>query len=980
MKSLFTILLLGIFITSEAQNISQSQVRQFNAVPAYRVFGRGSGVGTPSFITLDSNHVPQLHSQSYYDLRYGSLSVQNTNTSNISANTTAIALKADKSTTISINGNSQTLGSNPSFTISGGNSSGTFGTQPATIGTLLNESFAGTSIPSGWTKGANLTATYNNKAIITGGTYWTIPAKGVNTTAWGSGMQFNTRRMPYEKMDVSMTIVPQTKSAGNMVAITKGSLDNAGNVTSYKETIAWDLSDAYTSGRTTIGADSLSSFTSSTDSSSRMQWNIGDTLVLYFHKEGWGLTAGILNKATGTRTIQRFSRLWNGSGGRWNFIFIKGTYHVLNVNASSFDRKGGVWFLGDSHTAGAGTTNEVRRFANQVFGSNTKYYGVWGLPSLSAKAAVSGGLISEMISDIQPSKVVTALGYNDETDPTGAPTYSQSLDSIVYPLQRAGITPYVLGFVPRQLTTDIYNDTAAALAARRGVTFFNIRPLLLNGGSTLYGGYNSDNTHVNNDAHTIIANVITATAGHELLSEVATDTTPVMKAYGLGYAQTEEVNRIVGLKSNGDLVAMPNYATKAGIGINNAYTIQPTTPKTVAQPTSLIHTSDEIRSNAFLQVSSSNGLRIGFNDDNSSSATGTNIDITNQGTGGNATPQGFATISGTRNILMGAVPKTNSAGSLSGSDNVGIGYNGGRAISTGNRNVEINIGSSMVTTGSDNIIIGGNVGASGGQTTASNAILLGTTAFYGWGNASNRIHIGYAAAGGQAAANEAVFAPANNTTNGQAFYFGGKTIFLNGANVVLRAPSSNVTSGVGTSFYIESGNSTGNSQPTGSINLRTASTTAYNTPVDRLIVQGEQTTLTTGLKMTSTTKGLIPPKVTMAQRDAMKEITSISVSGTMSGYVNGTAVTLTGGGGAGASAYVNVTSGSITSVTLVWPGSGFSSPPAATVATGTGAVLTVNIAIPDGTTVYCTDATATDGSAGVMQIYQASTSTWKNAW
>lgn len=76
MKSLITVLLLGLFISSQAQNISQSQVRQFNAVPAYRVFGRGAGVGTPSFITLDSNHVPQLHSQSYYDLRYGSLLAQ----------------------------------------------------------------------------------------------------------------------------------------------------------------------------------------------------------------------------------------------------------------------------------------------------------------------------------------------------------------------------------------------------------------------------------------------------------------------------------------------------------------------------------------------------------------------------------------------------------------------------------------------------------------------------------------------------------------------------------------------------------------------------------------------------------------------------------------------------------------------------------------------------------------------------------------
>jgi hypothetical protein len=61
---------------------------------SYTLFGRASGSGVPSFLSgVDSNFVTGLHTQTYYDLRYGSLSQQNANVTNIATNTSAISGK-----------------------------------------------------------------------------------------------------------------------------------------------------------------------------------------------------------------------------------------------------------------------------------------------------------------------------------------------------------------------------------------------------------------------------------------------------------------------------------------------------------------------------------------------------------------------------------------------------------------------------------------------------------------------------------------------------------------------------------------------------------------------------------------------------------------------------------------------------------------------------------------------------------------------
>jgi hypothetical protein len=63
-----------------------------------------------------------FHTSAYNNATYGSLSQQNTNTSNIASNTTAIGNKADKATTLNINGSSQDLSTNRTWVIPVGDS------------------------------------------------------------------------------------------------------------------------------------------------------------------------------------------------------------------------------------------------------------------------------------------------------------------------------------------------------------------------------------------------------------------------------------------------------------------------------------------------------------------------------------------------------------------------------------------------------------------------------------------------------------------------------------------------------------------------------------------------------------------------------------------------------------------------------------------------------------------------------------------
>ena len=75
-----------------------------------------------------------------------------------------------------------------------------------------------------------------------------------------------------------------------------------------------------------------------------------------------------------------------------------------------------------------------------------------------------------------------------------------------------------------------------------------------------------------------------------------------------------------------------------------------------------------------------------------------------------------------------------------------------------------------------------------------------------------------------------------------------------------------------------------------------------------------------------------------------------------------------------------VIGGVVASTVLTDRGINYTSAPTATLTSGggSGATFTITIGATTGSTIFCTDATATDASTGVMQTWNGST--WKNHW
>jgi hypothetical protein len=87
------------------------------------------------------------------------------------------------------------------------------------------------------------------------------------------------------------------------------------------------------------------------------------------------------------------------------------------------------------------------------------------------------------------------------------------------------------------------------------------------------------------------------------------------------------------------------------------------------------------------------------------------------------------------------------------------------------------------------------------------------------------------------------------------------------------------------------------------------------------------------------------------------QVTGVRITGTMTGYVDGSALTIGAppGGGVQAVGTIVVVAGRITGIVLTNPGAGYTSAPTVTAATGTGATLTATVAkieVPNNEVVF----------------------------
>ena len=115
---------------------------------------------------------------------------------------------------------------------------------------------------------------------------------------------------------------------------------------------------------------------------------------------------------------------------------------------------------------------------------------------------------------------------------------------------------------------------------------------------------------------------------------------------------------------------------------------------------------------------------------------------------------------------------------------------------------------------------------------------------------------------------------------------------------------------------------------------------------------------TSKLNIESTSQGMLAPRITAAARLAARGIQSVTVNAGGTGYVDGAIIPVTGGGGSGAMLRIVAPGGSITSVTVVSTGTGYTGTPTLTPPTGSGASLTPVVAPATGLLVFDNDSSS----------------------
>jgi len=603
--------------------------------------------------------------------------------------------------------------------------SATVGQHGQLVGTILNESFPGTSIPATFTETTpDATVSFNDKIIVAGGN---------NTTA---NFLQTVSHYNYDKQKISINVVPQDRTSTSYGI----GLVQSQNAINYNTSIdvRWNFTSGVDSGRCSFNGQY---------SSPALYFIASDTLLCEYERDGWQQTVSMLNKRTGKKTRISAQDLNIGSGGKLKLVFYGGSQHITNVKIESFNLKNdGVAIIGDSQGNGNGASIEANTWVNQIFGKNKYRYSNYSHPSI----CTDYWLVSDWpnLKVQNPKYAIFAIGYNDARDLGDDSTaYKARVVPVLDSLALYNIKVIIVNIIPT--SNESANPTLRSsqmlqnLATTRGLKFINVRTSLLNGGSNLYGPYNYDGVHLSDSG-----NIVYASAVKSLFNDAydlyVSDSASHTKLHNL--PSGDEGMNLLAVNSKGDVYQVPNVLSPNALRniIKNNFS---SLGGLNAQPNSEVHTSGPVISDSSLRVKNSQGLKIGFNNDNNTDASGANIDITNAGAAGVGFPQAFddmtgagnikivasygsllkqsmtGTISGNRNTLINA----HTTSTLSGSSNIGIG-NTKWSGTTGSENIGIGLESLRgITTGSNNIhLVSRNVAAASFPSSLTESVIIGS--------------------------------------------------------------------------------------------------------------------------------------------------------------------------------------------------------------------------------------------------------------
>jgi lysophospholipase L1-like esterase len=592
-----------------------------------------------------------------------------------------------------INGNS-VLGSGD-LSITGGGTPTQLaqGTAYTTLGELLNDSFAGTSLnASNWTtNGGTTPIAVNNKLIVASG-----------ASDWSKFIE-STKFFAYDKLELTIDFTAVTKNSGD----------------------AWGLSQALYPRLSTFGGKIYFKFNQETGVFSYgntedantvfappVDFVAGDNIVIKLRRHP-SLTLIEIENITNSTVPKVFAEFpvskW-GTSGEPRVVFLGGQQEFNNVtvgsNVRNFGGTFGTVLIGDSITQGKGASTVQNKWVDLLFNNQQHLYENLGYNSWATNE-FTAPVVTELLGNINAKYCVIALGYNDQSRSVATSTYTTRLETIASTAQGLGYETIMVTPFPRLVGTNAAYVTAMQTAATNsGSTFINLTPYL---GNIVDTDLIFDSVHPNDLGHKLKADSIkrlNAELTQDLLIDI--DNADV---YLRGIKQSSEELPLVGIDELGRVAKM-----NADKYINKDWLIlQPklnTDGQVYSTQEGSVGFKGVLQNEKNYTQKNPNGLEIGFRTAETFDGI-SSIQIHN-GRGSNSLdPQGFGSITGVGNVTIGAATTLRSYASLavdiSGDSNLLL-NSGILGSLPGDFNTLINTRSLSLSTASQNILIGQDAG------------------------------------------------------------------------------------------------------------------------------------------------------------------------------------------------------------------------------------------------------------------------------